>query len=89
MSDRSAEVEAMAFGAEQMKRDGIYRLPEWGNRKDIGAATYRWKLPQQRCASAGCCKKARYQTPLGVRCFEHAAALRAKRPTGKDDDNDR
>lgn len=60
--------------AEQMERDGIRTLRHWSKpRRGIGAS-FRHRLDHGACGHADCTKDARYSTPLGNRCYDHAVA---------------
>lgn len=62
--------------AEQMIRDGIKKLPMWGKPKRDGCVTFRAKFVMPPCGDPSCRNRAGYDTPIGVRCFTHAIALR-------------
>lgn len=61
--------------AQQMSRDGIRKLPRWSKGKRAGCATIYQALVGGACAHASCGKSAGYDTPSGLRCFDHAREL--------------
>lgn len=67
--------------AAQMERDGIRTLRRWSKPKRGTGASIQHRVDHGGCGDANCSKDARYSTPLGNRCFEHAIALRSTQPT--------
>jgi len=66
--------------ADQMQRDGIRTLPRWSKPKRGVGASFQHRLDHGQCGDATCARDARYSTPLGNRCFDHAIAQRTSGP---------
>lgn len=63
--------------AAQMERDGIRTLPRWSKpKRGIGCSVQR-RLDHGECGHAGCSRDARYATPVGNRCYDHAIQQRS------------
>jgi len=65
--------------AAQMERDGIRTLPRWSRPACGIGASIQHRLDHGECGEAACVKEARYSTPAGDRCYDHAIAFRDRK----------
>lgn len=65
--------------SEQMRRDGISKLPRFGPPSRQAGYTLR-AVVRHDCEQPGCSKRAGYQTPAGKRCFAHVERQPAPPP---------